>query len=132
MITAVHKRQSSSLAWEYLRGTKAPTDIEVDTRQIKRWESLVESEPSSLEPGPSRLPGGFETPAISPQQPPAPLPPQFPVPKEGVSEEESDDSDEESDEEDSSGDTATSDGSQAEVEGLLQTNYLHSLRRKGE
>jgi len=61
-----------------------PTDIEVDTRQIKRWESLVESEPSSPEPGPSRLPGGFETPAVSPQQPPAPLPPQSPVPKEGV------------------------------------------------
>jgi len=91
----------------------------------------VESEPSSPEPGPSRLPGGFETPAVSPQQPPAPLPPQSPVPEEGVSEEESNDSDDESDEEDSSGDTATSDGSQAEVEGLLQTNYLHSLAKEG-
>src|SRR5712671_2294953 len=108
-----------------------PTDIEVDTRQIKRWESLVESEPSSPEPGPSRLPGGFETPAVSPQPPPAPLPPQSPVPEEGVSEEESNESDDESDEEDSSGDTATSDGSQAEVEGLLQTNYLHSLAKEG-
>jgi len=106
-------------------------DIEVDTRQFKKWESLVESEPSSPEPGPSRLPGGFETPAVLPQEPPAPPPPQSPVPEEGVSEEKSDDSNDESDEEDSSGDTATSDGSQAKVEGLLQTNYLHSLAKEG-
>lgn len=111
-------------------------EIEKDTSQLRRWQEIVDSEPSSPEGGPSRFPGGLVEPEPTP--PPPTHPPESVEGQSDVDSQE-DESDEEESEEDSSGDdnaATASDGQdsqeeQAEVEGLLQTNWLNSLAKEG-
>ena len=113
-----------------------PMEIEKDTSQLRRWQEIVDSEPSSPEGGPSRFPGGLVEPEPTP--PPPTHPPESVEGQSDVDSQE-DESDEEESEQDSSGDdnaATASDGQdsqeeQAEVEGLLQTNWLNSLAKEG-